>query len=189
MHPTESDWVLEINCFTMFNLARESGKGTQQEQAESVIKVLFKDEGINEKYMDSNMVKRLRQKLSSIMTPGLKALNAGGKQGALYLNKLKQNVYCLKLGSVKRKMEHELESERKRRRLAEEEVKKQKKMASKEIKNQKCKSKEEMKKRKKVTDELKKKVKKAQTVRLTKRRQIQAIAQCFMVLHRSSDGN
>ena len=174
MHPTESDWVLEINCFTMFNLARESGKGTQQEQAESVIKVLSKDEGINEKYMDSNMVKRLRQKLSSIMTPGLKALNAGGKQGALYLNKLKQNVHHLKLGSVKRKMEHELESERKRRRLAEEEVKKQKKMASKEIKNQKCKSKEERKKRKKVTDELKKKVKKAQTVlgRLTKRRQM-----------------
>ena len=53
------------------------------------------------------------KKIYSLWTSTKKAIKKGGRQGRAALDKLKSGTYTLNLGGYKRKLEHELESEKK----------------------------------------------------------------------------
>lgn len=123
-HPNiDADWVVEVNNYALYLLARESELPQGASQAQSVLKKICELHRINYDFLDSEVIDRLRQKIRNIMKPALKAIRSGGVQGQTFLEKLEKNKYQLKLGGLKRKLEHDLESERKRRKIAENETK------------------------------------------------------------------
>ena len=114
-HPNvDSDWILEIKNYAIYLLVRESALPPGAAQAESVLKKLCQDNHINFDFLELEVTDRLRHKIKRIIKPALKAISSGGMQARKYLAKLESTIYKLKLVWLKHKMEHELESERKR---------------------------------------------------------------------------
>lgn len=103
-------------------MVRESKVAPGINQAESILKQICDSNNINFDFLDAEVSTRFRQKIKSLMTPILNGFKKGGKQGQQIVDKLKDTVYKLKLGGLKRKLEHDLERETKRRKIAESEA-------------------------------------------------------------------
>ncbi len=129
-HPvSDSDWVLKVTHYAIYAMVRESKLPPGVGQAESVLKKLCELHSICFDFLDTEITHCLRQTIKRIMNPALKAIGSGGKQARKCIEKMENTVYALKLGGLKRKMEHELESERKRRKKAESDAKEIKQVA------------------------------------------------------------
>ncbi len=113
-----NEWVIEVNNLFMYELVK--GFHRQYWSVETAQFVL--EEICNKNNIDTNFVDKdtatssLVSKIKYLFVKVKQLFKRGWSQGLKFLDKTKTTV---KLGGVKRKMQHDLESERKRRKLAE----------------------------------------------------------------------
>ena len=117
------DWFLNLNNFALYEMIKERGgdKLPFGEQAKSVLEAICEQHQINLAYVETDkVINNLRGKLYKLWTNTKVQLSKGGRQGLAVIEKLKSTTYKLNFAGYKRKVEHDLESEKKRRRIAEE---------------------------------------------------------------------
>ena len=136
------NWFLNINNYVLYQMIKdrhfENNDLSFNELSNSILEDLCSQHSINIAYIDQvQATRRLKNKLSSLWTSVKRKICKGGRQGLEILNKMKSDMYKLNSGG-KRKIEHELESERKRRHIAEERAKERKNL----VKNVKKKARE-----------------------------------------------
>ena len=126
------DFVIHINHYMLYEMVKDRSDITDStEQATSILETLCNQNGVLQEHLDTpRIANNLRKSIGQIMTKAKKAIRRGGKQGKIMMEKMKAATYNLRLGGYKRKLEHKLESERKKRRVAEEENRERKKLVS-----------------------------------------------------------
>lgn len=121
----DEKWFVIINNYALYEMVSNSGKMPHdQTLAYDILVQVCTKENIKLSFIDVPIItSNIRSKIVKLMQSLKVEKSKGGRQREKLIDRWKKSEYKLCLGTLKRKLECKVESERKKRKVAEKEVK------------------------------------------------------------------